>query len=374
MKKNILVLLTASSGAGAERLVLYQMKNYDRKRFNLHVITLRKGNLEGEFGNVDKINYSCVNSKRKLSLKPIKKLLGYVNKNKIELIHTHLIEADMYGFITKLMNPKIKLICTKHDTNEFRRKIFWRLINKLFSLNVNQVLAVSKSVKEFITKYEFIPPQKIKVLYNGINTNKFKISEDTKKLKQEFKLKDKDFIIGIAGRLIKQKGHRYLFKAIATLKDKIPGIKLLIVGDGEIRKELEEYVHKLNIEREVIFLGFRKDMPALYSLMDVFCLPSEFEGFGVVLIEAMACEKPVVATKVGGVPEVVLDGETGILVPPKNPDALAQAILKLLTNPVLSKGMGQAGRIRVEKYFAIGRMVKETEKVYNNFINEKIGD
>lgn len=372
MKKSILILLTASYGGGAERLVLDQMKHYDKKRFNLHIITLRKGNLEGEFSNIGKVNYSCLNSRKKFSLKTIKRLLGYINRNKIELIHTHLIEADMYGFIIKLMKPKIKLICTRHNT--FSKKIFWRLLKKLFSLNVDQILVVSKSVKEFISKYEFIPPKKIKVLYNGIDINKFKTRKDIKKLKQEFKLRDRDFIIGIVGRLAKQKGHRHLFKAISHLKGRTPNIRLIVVGDGELKKELEEYARKLNIEKEVIFLGFRKDMPALYSLMDVFCLPSEFEGFGIAIIEAMAAGKPVVAANVGGIPEVVIDGEAGILVPSRDSNALAQAVLKLLKNQALAKRMGEAGRRRVEKYFTLDRMIEKTEALYDKLIQKKVGD
>ncbi len=370
MNKNILILLTASFGGGAERLILDQMKYYDRNKFNLHVITLKRGNLEDTFANINGVNYLCLNSKRKISLKTIKELLRYSKEKKINLIHTHLFLPDMYGFLIKILMPKIKLISTKHNTSEFRKKIHWGLLDKLFSLPANEIITVSKSVKRFISKYEFIPSHKIKVIYNGIDVSRFNEKPNFSQLKEELQIRDGNFVVGIVGRLTKQKGHKYLLKAVANLKKKIPNIRLLIIGVGKLMSELEKYAQELKIKENINFLGFRNDMPKLYSLMDVFCLPSLSEGLVLVIIEAMLCNTITVGSKVDGIEEIIDDEITGFLVPPKDSNALTKVLYKIFQGN-FSREMLIKAKTKALKVFDFKKSLKKIEKVYLDVLENK---
>ena len=152
----------------------------------------------------------------------------------------------------------------------------------------------------------------------------------------------------------------------------MPIIKFLIVGDGPLKAELEKLSNGLNIRQNCIFTGFRQDIPDILSAIDMLVMSSLYEGMPMVILEAMAASKPVIASKVGGIPEMVRDGETGILVPPKDVDALAEKIIVLLKNKDKARQMGLAGRRRVEEEFDVNIMVRKTEEVYQELIREKL--
>lgn len=363
MKANILVLLPASSGGGAERLVLDQMKHHNNPNIVLHVVTLQQGILEECYQKVNKVRYLCLKAKEKISLFLFLKISKYCKRNNIKLIHTHLIHADMYGFLIKILMPRMKLITTKHNTNRFRKKIFWGLLNKIMSLQENQILAVSNAVKSFISKYEFIPPSKMKVMYPGIDISRFRAKTNLSKLRTQLKIKKDDFIIGIVGRLTKQKGHKCLFQSINLLKQKGLQMQLLVIGTGEMRKELELYAKKLHISNNVIFLGFQNDLANLYTLMDVLCLPSEFEGLGLVILEAMICDTLVIGAKVDGIEELINDGVTGFLVPAKNNVALANVLLKVCNNDYDRDIISRAKK-NVSDNFDFTKNIKDINKLY----------
>ena len=327
-RKNILILITTAIGGGAERLILDQMKYHDHARFNLHVVTLRQGYLDHEFSGT-KANYYCLDSTRRLSYQTLKKLLDYIRKNRIELIHTHLYLPDIYGFLVKIAIPHIKLITTKHNTNDFRKKVYWGLLDNILSLPASQILAVSKSVREFFSKYELIPRSRIKVVYHGVDISRFRRNTKVARKRAELGLGKDDFVIGIVGRLMPQKGHKYLLEALSILSQKKIRPRLLIIGTGRLEDNLKRYSQKLGIENQVIFLGYRSDVVDLYSIMNVLCLPSIFEGLGLVIVEAMMCGTITVGAKVDGIVEIIEHGITGYLFPPKQSIALAEVVKEI---------------------------------------------
>jgi len=166
------------------------------------------------------------------------------------------------------------------------------------------------------------------------------------------------------GRLTEQKGHTYLLDAFAQVMRVLPAARLLVIGDGELRPTLERRATRLGLHGSVIFTGRREDVPRLMMALDVLALPSLWEGFGLVLLEAMAAGKPIVASRVSAIPEIVADGETGLLVPPRDVKALAQALLALLHDPQRATEMGRRGRLRLEQEFTVERMVSQTEAAY----------
>ena len=184
------------------------------------------------------------------------------------------------------------------------------------------------------------------------------------KMKQELGIDNSDRIIGCVGTLRSVKGHKYLIQAIPLILDKFPHTRLVLVGDGPLRSELERLAEKLKVRERIMFLGYRPDVSELMNIFDIFILPSLSEGLSNVLLEAMAASKPVIATNVGGNPEVVEDGRTGLLVPPKDPKKIAEAVNELLDNKNKRLEMGKAGLERVKEKFSISKTVREYKEVY----------
>jgi glycosyltransferase involved in cell wall biosynthesis len=190
-------------------------------------------------------------------------------------------------------------------------------------------------------------------------------------LRQRLDLAPGRQVVGMVGRMYEQKGHRYLLDAWPAVHVAQPEAVLALVGDGPLRAELEAQAARLGISDSVRFLGTRTDLPALLDLCALVVLPSLFEGFPLIVLEAMAAGRPVVGTRVCGASEAIVDGETGRLVPPADPDALATAIVRLLRTPVKARRMGQAGRLRAVRDFDIRRMAAQTHRVYQTLLEEK---
>jgi glycosyltransferase involved in cell wall biosynthesis len=249
------------------------------------------------------------------------------------------------------------------------------IFDRLISLFSTKIIVISEAVKR---RFHWIKnPKKLVVIPNGVDIKRFNPSSiKIEDLKKEFGFKKEDFVIGTVGQLIPWKGINYLIDAFYIVRKENPEVKLLIVGDevprgSGYRKKLEEMVNSLDLKDEVVFTGFKEDIPEIMGVIDIFVLPSINEPFGRVLIEAMSMEKPVVATKGGGVPEIVVDGVTGILVPLKDPEAMAKAVLTLIRDKKLAIRMGKSGRERVEKFFTIEEHLKRIQEIYLELINRK---
>ena len=210
-------------------------------------------------------------------------------------------------------------------------------------------------------------PNQIERIYNGIDPAGYRAAHGFQ-IRDELRIGRDAPLVGIIGLLNERKGHRTLFQAMEGLRREIPEIRLLVVGEGKIEAEMMRLAEQLGIGQYVLFMGLRRDIPEILAALDVLALPSSREGFGYVLVEAMAAEKPVVATNVSSIPEIVMDGVTGILVPPGKPDALRQAIHRLLNDRGLARSMGAAGRRRAEEKFSIARMLDEVEGLFERII------
>lgn len=365
MRKNILALLPSSSMGGAERLILEQIKFYTKKKFNLNVITLRKGDLEESFQQVAKerkVNYLCLKSKRICIIKNLKFLLRYIKDKKIDILHTNLVEADFYGFLIKTFNNKMKWVITKHATDDFRKRFWLGLPDGFISKRAEVIITVSKSVREFFHKYEKIPLDKMKVVYNGIDIKKF--NKKGKEARKELNLNPKDFCIGIAGRISKEKGHEFLIKAVSELNKKIPFLKLVIIGTGALENKMKKLAKSLRVEKNVAFLGFRKDIEDLLPGFDLFVLPSLFEGFGLAVIEAMAADVPVIASRVGGLKEIIEDKRNGLFIQPNSVDDIYDKILWAYEHPKELKKLKKEAKKDVLKY-DIQNNTKILESIYS---------
>jgi glycosyltransferase involved in cell wall biosynthesis len=212
-----------------------------------------------------------------------------------------------------------------------------------------------------------VPPDRAVTVHEGVDVGKID-AQPAVNVHEEFWLPHNAPVVGNVAALVAHKGQRHLIEAAALVVRQVPDARFIIAGEGELRPALERQIRDHHLEKHVFLAGFRPDVLGLHKAFDVFVLSSITEGLGTSLLDAMACGKPVVATAAGGIPEVVADGETGILVAPRDDRALAAAIVRLLRDPAVRARMGQAGLARVRQRFSAGRMVHETMLVYQRLL------
>ncbi len=281
----------------------------------------------------------------KFNLMGVIELVKLTKERKYNIIHVHLFPADIFAGIASLFLPRdIAWIFSEHCVYNRRRtlKIFKILDNFTYN-RYSKIVCVSKQVEFALLNWIPSNKGKTKVISNAVPIPKFLNSCSVK-----------TYDILFVGRLTKQKSVEILLKAIKILKNKYSkNLKIAIVGDGELKENLNNLTVELGVNREVKFLGVRKDVKELMVSSKIFVLPSRWEGFGIVIIEAMSNMLPVIATNVGGIPELIEDGKDGILVPPENPKALARAISNLLENEELREKLSKAAYRKVREKYSI---------------------
>jgi L-malate glycosyltransferase len=295
----------------------------------------------------------------------ILRLSRFLRREKFEVVHTQDLWSNMMGILASRLAGVNCIISTRYDLailpwyTPFRRR-FLRHIQELSTV----VVANSEGVRQFLIDRERFDPKLLRVIYNGIETGIISAG-DRREIDKSAASSDQ-LVAVTANMRFAFKGHRQLIDAAALLAPNWPNLKLVLFGEGELRPELEAQVQRLGIERNFIFAGGRSDVKSLLPLCDLAVLPSLTEGLPNAVLEYMAAGLPVVATRVGGIPELITDGHTGRLVPPGEPRALADAIEALLKNPRAAKNLGMAARQHVVERFSYGRLLRELEGLYRD--------
>lgn len=372
MKSRVLHIITTLDTGGAEHHLLSLLPKLQRKGYAITLVYLKgAGTLAGRFRE-EGIEVINLHMKGVADPSLIWKNYQLVKKGSYEIVHTHLFKADFYGGLAARFAGCSRIVCTKHNEDQYLRTPFFAFLARMIAgFNVT-VVVISDACGRFMVDVAGIPAQKLRRIYYGIDIA-HGVGDDgcLDQVLGELSIADSAPILASVGRLSPQKGQRYLLQAMPILVQRFPSIQLLLVGEGPAREELLRLTQALDLERHVIFTGLRTDVMRLLQAVDVFVLPSLWEGFGLVLLEAMVARRPIVASSVGAIPEIVLDGKTGLLVPPRQPDHLAEAILDLLHNPARAERMGQAGRKRVEAEFSLDRMVAQWDALYEGLLASK---
>lgn len=290
---------------------------------------------------------------------------------KIDVVHTHLwCRSNVYGRAAAALARVPVIVATEQGRITVRppKRL---LADYILGPFTDGFIAVSRAVKEHMVQQQGVPAHKIRVIYNGIDPNQFQVCESQTVVRRSLGLPVGVPLIGCVARLEPVKGHSYLIDAMAEIRAHLPQAILLIVGTGTAQVTLREKVRKQGLSGAVLFLGERQDIPTLLRAMDLFVLPSLDEGLGIALLEAMAMGLPVVATNVGGIPEVVDNGRTGILVPPQDSEALAQAVIALLRDEKRRQRMGMLGKERALSQFTAQRSAAQLETLYRSLLQAK---
>ncbi len=294
------------------------------------------------------------------------------------IVHTHTAKAGMLGRLAAKLAGVPIIVHTFHGhvfhSYFSRRKTkFFLWIERILAKFTNAIITVSPKQRKEILSYQIGKPEKVHAVGLGLELQKFVNCEDLRaKLRQELKVDAETPMIGTAARLVPVKGLTYFLEAAKQVLETYPKARFVIVGDGELRDTLELYANKLQIPSHVHFLGWRRDLPEIYADLDLVVLSSLNEGLPVALIEAMAAGKPVVATQVGGVGDLVQHGRSGVLVPAKDSRALAEGMIQVLSLSNRERiAMGQAGRTSVYPKYHIDTLVKNIESVYEDLLGKK---
>lgn len=370
-KIRILEMIDQPFLGGGQINLLSLVKNLDREKFEVFVCSQGGGPLVDEVEKNDIQHFPVPFSKR-IGRKTGHKIRIILKDNKIDILHTHGGIAGFYGrwAAWKCRTPVI--VHTLHGIHylhyrNFLLKHFFILLERYYSRMSDAVVFVSEADKEKGRKFNLAPEGKTYTIKNGIDLSAFKedytVNSKTDK-KKEVKLESFQPLVGTVARLHRQKGILYLLRAAKQISQVFPRIKILIIGGGPLRQKLERMARRLGIEECVWFMGERKDAQELTSLFDVFVLPSLWEGLPYVLMEASILGKPIVATDVDGNREIIEDGKTGILIPARDPEKMAEAVIRLLRDKDFASQLGESAKEIIPPKFTLSRMVEEMQSLY----------
>lgn len=374
------------TGGGAEKSLTDLVTHLPPDRFQALVVLLSPGSLENDLKErgvecrVIALPPSLLRlsrGKNKNSILPLLaspflafpaavRLLHLISTRHVRIIHTNGIKAHFLGIPLSILSGRSLVWHFRDLPEEGTQARVFRLLGRLFP---KRIIANSAKVKERLGSLD-----KTRVIYNAVDRELFSAEGDRCKARKRLGLNVDDTVIGTIGHFAPLKGYEDLVRAMPEIIRDIPAARFVIVGEAiypaysDYKHHITELVELLGLSDRVVFAGYRDDLPVVLSGLDIFVLPSWSEGFGRANLEAMAAGLPIVSTNVGGIPEVVVDGESGLLVPPRDPPALAEAIIKLAQDKNLCKKMGEAGRRRAEQ-FTIEKMVDGVVEVYDEIIS-----
>jgi len=351
---------------GAEEHILTLLRGLDRSRFRPLLVcppeTAAKvsADLPGDVAVVP------LRLHRLRDLGPAFHLARLLRERRVDIFHSHMFYSSLFASPVAWLCGVPVIVETPHVREHWRRGLKSSyVVDRLAGRFVDRFIAVSRANARYLVGEKALPAHKVVVIENGSDLGRSsRRREPAPGLKRSLGFRPQDPVLLVLGRLEPQKGHRVLLQALPLVRREFPGVRLVCVGEGGERPALEAQAASLQLTDAVRFAGYRSDVEDWLALADVMVLPSFYEGLPLAAIEALAARRPVVATAVDGTPEVVVDGQTGLTVPPGDPVALAAAIARLLRQPEWARRLALAGRRWVEDRFSAQRQVRLTEELY----------
>jgi glycosyltransferase involved in cell wall biosynthesis len=378
MMKNILYVFDNLEFGGGERVFAQLINRLSDKRYKIMVACFQTGafieKIEGSGAQIQPVDM-----RNRFNFGVILQLSNLIKKERVDIVHSQGARADFFArMAAKLAGAPIVISTVPMPVEGFdvhpMKKFIYIVLNRFSERFVDRFIVVSEALKKVMIERHKIDPQKVVKIYNGIEVDEYHIDDDEEvmygklSLREELGLKNEIPVIGAIGRLVWQKGFEYFIEAIPEVLKEFKGARFLLVGEGELKDELKVKSKKLKFEDKIFFVGFRNDIKEILQSIDVLVMPSLLEGLPMILLEAMAMEKPIVATEIEGIKEVLDNGKTGSLVPPKDSKVLAGAIIKMITHKENALNMGLAARKVVTERFGVDVMVEKHKEVYEELL------
>lgn len=379
----VLHIITLSEWGGAQKYVYYLATRVPKEKYR---ITVTCGG-DDELIDILRDKNVRVIPQRYLvrEINPIKDFLAFIKlyklmrREKVQIVHCNSSKAGILGRLAAKLAKIPVVIFTAHGLviNEpmhwLKRQIF-TFCEKIAGRFSDAIITVSEYDKQTAIKYKITHPKKIIIIHNGLDIKEFfsaiKISAEEKK--KELELEKEDRIVGIVANFYPVKGLKFFIQAARYVSSTLSRVKFVIVGDGKEREMLQALVRQLNLEEKVLFLGYREDVPEILQIFDVFVLSSLKEGFPFTILEAMITGLPIVATRVGGIPEVIQHTKSGLLVPPGDSQELAKNIISLLKDKSRAEKIALGAKKRILSNFVLDSMLKQTEELYQELLAKNL--
>lgn len=363
----VLWLIKGLGAGGAERLLEQSIPYLDRQRFEYQVAYLLpwKDALVPSFERAS-IPVHCLGFRRNFDAMVLRRLQRLLQRNRIDLVHAHLPVPGFLSRVARVGTGVKWVVYTEHNLPS-RYTMMTRIVNAVTYPMNNVVIAVSQAVAEQVQQYQRQGRPRLVTILNGVELDGVEAANRDDVCRQFGFPADARLIVNVAN-LVHKKGHRHLLAAAKRVLAVEPRARFLLVGSGPLLEDVSREAQRLNLNGQVVLTGFREDAASLIGAADVFVLASVHEGLPVSLLEAMALARPVVATRVGGIPELISDETTGVLVNPTDERSLAAELISLLGDPERRHRLGESGRLRVRQGFGIAQMVAGVENEYQQLM------
>ncbi|MGE5619865.1 MAG: glycosyltransferase family 4 protein [Sphingomonadaceae bacterium] len=373
----VLHVITSLDVGGAQKHLLSLVDGLRRRGHQADVAFFKNPSLSEQFQGTG-CRLFDLSTRGTFSPLLLPRLASILTRGRYQIVHTHLLKADSYGTLAGVLARTPIRISSKHNDEAVLQRPAVAVTHGLISRCNHRVVVLSDYVGRYVAEKGRVDPARITRIYYGLPANSKATAEDGLRVRAELGIRPDTPLVTTVGRITEQKGLTHLLDAMALLRQRLPQARLLIVGDAqdgrdEYKRGLLRQWEALGLKDSVLFAGVRDDVPAVMQACDLFVMASLWEGFGLVFLEAMAAARPIVATSVSAIPEVIQDGVTGLLVPPRDPDALAKAMLALLADPDRARRMGQAGLLRLKEQFTEDKMVESVEQLYFQLWRRRCG-
>lgn len=371
-------LATGDLWAGAEvQLTLLVSSLQGMPEFDTSVVLLNDGGPASELRRRG-ISTTVIPESRHTSASVVRQLVGHFARHRVDILHTHNFKDNVLGILSTLPREGCRRVRTVHGRGEpftglasAKMRLYRGVDHLVTRWLVDRIVAVSVDLESHLARS--FGAQRVMCIHNGIDLEQVRITKPPAELRQELSLGAQDFVIGTMGRLVPVKGLETFLKAVCIIRGRKKNAKFVIAGDGPLKDTLRALVRQYGLEQDVLFLGHRDDSYDVLAMMDVLVLPSLSEGIPMVLLEALALARPVVASRVGGIPEVIEDRVSGWLVGPGREGELAEACMALMDDYDLAERLGLAGRQRVRKQFSVRSMTERVADMYRSLLKTPQG-
>lgn len=367
MKPLVVHIIDRLPPDGAERL-LCEVLRYRSDDFDYRVLCLAEGGVFEPVIRAMDVPVTILGKRRGIDLRLAWRLWRWLRAHKPHIVHTHLFTADTWGRLVARLAGVPLVFSTVHSVNSWQGRVH-RLVDRTLALVTTRLIACTAQVADKLQNQDGIAATRIVTLANGVDLQRF--AEVTPvDIEQELDAAGSGTWLAVLGRLEPVKGQAYLLECLALLRDQGVDFRCVLIGDGPERAALVEQVARQQLAGHVWFAGFRDDVPGWLAAIDVLVMPSRWEGLPMALLEAMALGKPVVAHAVGGIPDVLRDGQEGLLVPPYHPQKMVQALTRLIGDAPLRQQMGARALARVRAYYSAEALARAYEKLYQDAMAE----